>query len=289
MDLKPPERPMPPPGARNLVVVILDSLRYDSWLAARPKSLSGLGEPERRFSYASWTAPSHYNLLMGLLPHTSPPRVYASEYYKRDFVRYSERLGLPGIEFKRLLPSLFLPTYLKHTLGYRTHARVSMPVLNRFTPINRDFDSYELMPSHNDMGAMLGELHFDEERPSFWLLNVGETHYPYSYPGSPAAELPHIPGVHGVWGRLDELRAEDPLAAEFFTSARLRELHERQVAALEYLDGVLERLQARLPGNTWLIVTSDHGELFGEDGYFGHGPIAHEKVLEVPFLEGFLA
>ena len=41
-----------------------------------------------------------------------------------------------------------------------------------------------------------------------------------------------------------------------------------------------------LPENSWVIVTADHGELFGEQGYFGHGPIIHEKVLEVPFVEG---
>jgi glucan phosphoethanolaminetransferase (alkaline phosphatase superfamily) len=35
-------------------------------------------------------------------------------------------------------------------------------------------------------------------------------------------------------------------------------------------------------------VTSDHGELFGEAGYFGHGPIAHDKVFEVPYVEGLL-
>jgi hypothetical protein len=280
--------PEPPAGAHNFVVVILDSLRYDSWAAAAPKSLAPLGTAERRFSYASWTAPSHYNLLMGLLPHTSPPHVYASEYYKQDFLRYSDRLGVPDMEFRKLLPSIFLPTYLKRTLGYHTHARVSMPVLNPFTPINRDFDSFKLMPSHNDMAAMVDELTFDDERPSFWLLNVGETHYPYAYPGHPAPELPHISGVHGVFKRLDELRAEGGEVAEFFNQVQLRELHERQVAALEYLDGVFERLLARLPSNTWLTVTSDHGELFGEDGYFGHGPVAHEKVLEVPFVEGLL-
>jgi hypothetical protein len=279
-------RPDPPPGALNLVIVILDSLRYDTWTAARPQSLRLLGQAERRFSYASWTAPSHYNLLMGLLPHTSPSHVYASEYYKQDFLRYSERLGVPDMEFKKLLPSLFLPTYLKYTLGYRTHARVSMPVLNRFTPINHDFDSYELMPSHNDMAAIVQELHFDAERPSFWLLNVGETHYPYAFPGHAPGDLPHISGVHGVFKHLDELRAGDTEAAEFFSAPRMKELHERQVVALRYVDTVLERLLARLPPKTWLIVTSDHGELFGEDGYFGHGPIAHEKVLEVPFLEG---
>jgi hypothetical protein len=283
-----PERPAPPAGAHDFVVVILDSLRYDTWLAVRPGSLKTLGAVERRFSYASWTAPSHYNLLMGLLPHSSPAHVYASEYYKQDFLRYSERLGVPDMEFRKLLPSIFLPTYLKHSLGYWTHARVSMPVLNNFTPLNRDFDSYKLMPSHNDMAAMVEELHFDPERPSFWLLNVGETHYPYAYPGHEAPDLPHISGVHGVFKRLDEIRAGGGEAAEFFDARRLRELHERQVAALEYLDGVFERLLAKLPPTTWLTVTSDHGELFGEDGYFGHGPIAHEKVLEVPFVEGLV-
>jgi hypothetical protein len=269
-------------------VVVLDSLRYDTWLAAKPKSLAWLGEAERRWSYASWTAPSHYNLLMGLLPHSSPPHVYASEYYKQDFLRYRERLGVPDMEFGKLLPSIFLPTYLKHTLGYRTHARVSMPVLNRFTPINRDFDSYRLMPTHHDMSAIVRELHFDEQQPSFWLLNVGETHYPYAWPGQDSSDLPHISGVHGVFKRLDEIRAEGGETAEFFDEARLRELHERQIASLEYLDGVFATLLERLPANTWLIVTSDHGELFGEDGYFGHGPIAHEKVLEVPFVEGLV-
>ena len=282
-------RPLPqaPAGARNLVVVILDSLRWDSWKASPLRSVEGvLGPAERRWSYATWTAPSHLNLLMGLLPHTSPAHVYASEYYKQDFLRYSERLGVPDMEFKKLLPSIFLPTYLRHALGYRTHARVSMPVLNKFTVINRDFESYELMPSHNDMAAMVEEVHFDPERPSFWLLNVGETHYPYARPGEDTSELPHISGVHGVFKKLDQIRAEGGEAGEFFDDRRLKELHDRQIAVLEYLDGVLERLLSKLPANTWLVVTSDHGELFGEDGYFGHGPVAHDKVLEVPFVEG---
>jgi hypothetical protein len=276
-----------PAGARNLVVVVLDSLRYDSWVAAEPETLAQLGTVERRWSYATWTAPSHYNLLMGLLPHTSPPEVYASEYYKQDFLRYAERLGVPDMEFKRLLPSLFLPTYLKHSLGYRTHARVSMPVLNEHTVINRDFDSYRLMPSHNDMAAMLEDMRAAREQPSFWLLNVGETHYPYALPDEDPSQWPRISGVHGVFKRLDDERAE-PDMTEFFDATRLRELRDRQIEAVRYLDGVFARLFDMLPSDTWVIVTSDHGELFGEQRYFGHGPIMHEKVLEVPFVEGLV-
>jgi Sulfatase len=284
-----PDRPIPPVGARSLVVVILDSLRYDSWVQAAPPNLAQLGTVERRFSYASWTAPSHYNLLMGLLPHTSPPEVYASEYYKHDFLKYAERLNVPGMEFKSLLPSIFLPTYLRNVLGYSTHAMVSMPVLNPYTVINRDFDSFELMPHHNDMAAMLDKLTFSEERPSFYLLNVGETHYPYALPDEDPSKWPRISGVHGVFKRLDD----DPDHADhdapaFFDDVSLRELHGRQIDAVSYLDGVFARLFDRLPAGTWVIVTSDHGELFGEQRFFGHGPISHEKVFEVPFVEGIV-
>jgi hypothetical protein len=285
------ERPGPPPNARNLVFVVLDSLRYDAWIAAGPTTLATLGAVERRWSYASWTAPSHYNLLMGLLPHSSPSEVYASEYYKQDFLRYSERLGVEGVEFKKLLPSIFLPTFLRNELGYRTQAMVSMPVLNPHTPVNRDFDDYRLMPKHNDMAAMVDQLSFDDERPSFWLLNVGETHYPYALPDEDPSLWPRISGVHGVFKRLDDKPDSDQPPTEpreFFDQSQLKELQARQVAALEYLDEVFATLFDKLPSNTWVIVTSDHGELFGEDRYFGHGPISHPKVFEVPFVEGMV-
>jgi len=58
------------------------------------------------------------------------------------------------------------------------------------------------------------------------------------------------------------------------------------VAAVEYLDGVIAALARRVPAGTWITITSDHGELFGEDGYFGHGPVQHDKVFEVPLVEG---
>jgi hypothetical protein len=276
------ERPEPPAGARNLVLVVLDSLRHDSWVAANPPNLARMGPVERRWSYASWTAPSHYNMLMGLLPHTSPPHVFASEYYKEDFRRYAERLSVEGIDFTRLLPEIYLPTFLRRELGYTTHALVSMPVLNPRTTINRDFDSFELMPTHNDMRAMLPRMSFDPARPSFWMLNVGETHYPYALPHEDPSEWPRVSGVHGVLKRVGE--GGEP--AEFFDQPALDALRERQVAAVRYLDDVFAEFYELLPANTWLIVTSDHGELFGEDGYFGHGPIRHDKVHEVPFVEG---
>jgi len=276
-------------SGNNYILIVFDSCRYDSFMRARPRTMKKLGKVERRWSYASWTSPSHYNLLIGLMPHLSPKHVYASEYYKRDFLQFNERLGRQDIQFKSLVPQLYLPVFLQETLGYRTHARVSLPVLNPKTVLNHGFDSYKLMDRHNDMRAMVRQLKFFDDRPSFYLLNVGETHYPYALPDEPEEQWPRISGVHGVFKHLDEQVVGGKLVKskeKFFDDARMEELRKRQVRAVAYLDKVVEELFDVVPRNTYITITSDHGELFGEDGYFGHGPIYHEKVWEVPFVEG---
>lgn len=279
------------PRRNNYLLIIFDSCRWDSFVAARPKVIRKLGRVERRWSYASWTSPSHYNFLIGLMPHTSPRHVFASEYYKREFVKFNERLGCTDFEFKSLVPRLYLPAFLKETLGYRTHAMVSLPVLNPKTVLNQGFDTYKLMDKHNDMRAMLRELKFSEDRPSFYLLNVGETHYPYALPDEPPELWPRISGVHGVFKHLDDHIVGGKLRRrreKFFDQKKLDQLRQRQIQAVRYLDGVVEELFDLVPKNTYITITSDHGELFGEDGYFGHGPVQHEKVFEVPFVEGKL-
>jgi len=277
-------------GRNNYVLVVFDSCRHDSFVKARPKVIQKLGTVEQRWSYASWTAPSHYNLLMGLMPHSSPREVFASDYYKRDFLKFNERLGSEGLEFKRFVPRLYLPVLLQ-SLGYRTNALVSLPVLNPLTVLNSGFDRYELMDRHNDMRAMLAKMTFTEEQPSFYLLNVGETHYPYALPGEPEEHWPRISGVHGVFKHLDDHVVGGKLRGareKVFDTSKLRALRQRQIEAVKYLDKVVEELFDLVPRNTYITITSDHGELFGEGGYFGHGPIQHQKVFEVPFVEGKL-
>ncbi len=267
--------------ANHLVVVILDSCRFDSLVAAKPPHVARLGPVQRRFSYASWTSPSHTALLMGLLPHDSPTGVFASEVYKKEYRRWTDRLALE-LSFKAFVPEFSLAKVLRGR-GYRTTAKVSLPVLNPFAGFNRFFDDYRLMPHHNAFADMVNALEFPADTPQFYFLNLGETHYPYGLAGD---DLPRISGVHGV---LRELDGPAPLvSAEFFPAEEMRRLQQQQIHQVGQVDALLGALFARCPSNTWIIVTADHGELFGEGGYFGHGPIFHEKVFEVPFIEGLV-
>jgi membrane-anchored protein YejM (alkaline phosphatase superfamily) len=139
------------------------------------------------------------------------------------------------------------------------------------------------MDDHNDFAGMIEEMNFDDAQPTFYFCNLGETHYPYMLSRE---EAPVLHGVHGVFKKLDNQLTEPPLPEAFFNMEKLAFLQQRQVQAVEYIDSLVPKLLAKLPANSHIIVTADHGELFGEGGYFGHGPIHHKKVFEVPFLEG---
>lgn len=267
----------------HIVFIVMDSCRYDSFTAAKTPNIDRIGGAEKRYSYASWTAPSHHAFAMGMLPHASPKEVFASEVYKEEFGLWRDRTGHNEIAFKEFLPDLSLPKVLRK-IGYRTVAKVSMPVLNKNTLISRDFDEYKLMPTHNDFAKMIDEMEFPDE-PHYYFLNLGETHYPYMLPGN---ELPRVSGLHGALKSMDDT----PAGAgdqQGFDAEQMKMLHQQQVRCVEYVDKQIGRLMDLTPPNTHFIVTADHGELFGEDGYFGHGPIMHEKCFEVPFVEGRLA
>lgn len=264
----------------HIVIIVLDSCRYDSFVGSKSRFLLSLpSAPELRYSYASWTAPSHYNLLMGLMPHLNPTNTYASELYTKEFKLWSERIGLPLLDIKNFLPTLWLPLLLQ-SLGYQTHARVSMPVLNPSTPINRGFDDYKLMTEHNSLDVILSEVSFGQT-PQFWLINTGETHYPYMLKDP---SLPIVSGVHGAVKRLDR-NVELGNVASDFPADKMRFLHNAQRRAVKYSDRLIFDFVKKAPPNTHVVVTADHGELFGEEGFFGHGPICHPKVNQVPFVE----
>ena len=82
------------------------------------------------------------------------------------------------------------------------------------------------------------------------------------------------------------LTTADREIGKVFDAAEMKRLHKQQTVCVDYVDRLLAKLLDKCPDNTHIIITADHGELFGEDEYFGHGPILHEKCFEVPFLEG---
>ena len=135
------------------------------------------------------------------------------------------------------------------------------------------------------------ERHRGEPRPG-WEKTVEGQGLVYGIPGRGQGGSPRPywdESVHYVFemdevlARSSDVPAEEP---EFFPADTMRFLHEQQVRCVEHVDGLVGELFTKCPPNTHFIITADHGELFGEDDYFGHGPVMHRKCFEVPFVEG---
>lgn len=66
-------------------------------------------------------------------------------------------------------------------------------------------------------------------------------------------------------------------------TAALRATYDAEIAYVDWLVGQLfDRIRQLAPENTVLVVTGDHGELFGENGMLGHNLVLHDGLIHVP-------
>ena len=267
------------PTKNHLVFIILDSCRYDSFLKAKRCHFDKVGNLEKRFSYASWTAPSHYSLLMGQLPHRNQSNKLAAEIYSEEFNSWSTRLGLRNLRGQSFLPHLSLPAALA-AHHYYSEAFVSMPILQEPSGLGRHFDKWNFVTQ--DFSWIVQQLDFSGPLLKFYFLNLSETHFPYGIKDP----QPYLPGWNGIARDGFSYQGDSDWQGQFFEKSRLRKFHQMQIEAVESCDTIFLKLWTKAPDNTYFIITSDHGECFGEGGFFGHGPMVDPKVFEVPFLEG---
>jgi arylsulfatase A-like enzyme len=127
----------------------------------------------------------------------------------------------------------------------------------------------------------------DRDRPFFAFANYFDVHDPYIAPDSLVASItraphPTTPPVQAL--KHGQLEPAGPARIEGAGAAL-----DRYEAALTYLDGEIGRLLAQLDAsgkldNTIVIITSDHGEEFGEHGLYWHAHSLYLPALHVPLV-----
>lgn len=120
--------------------------------------------------------------------------------------------------------------------------------------------------------------------PFFLFVNFFDAHDPYAAPANHPPSPASLEKLQRERAALEATLFNRPFPAE------LRDIRRaRYQAALRELDLALSRLLERLTTlPQWkeltLIVTSDHGEAFGEHGLFEHGRTLYEELVWVPLF-----
>jgi arylsulfatase A-like enzyme len=127
-----------------------------------------------------------------------------------------------------------------------------------------------------------------EQRPFFAFLNYYEAHEPY-LPPSPFDTMFGPAGLRRLDGTVQGMRLAFPPNRQSWSVEEHAAEKRAYDASLAYLDSELgklfDELRARdLLKNTIVIVTSDHGEQFGEHGLFVHGNSLYSQNTVVPFI-----
>jgi arylsulfatase A-like enzyme len=133
----------------------------------------------------------------------------------------------------------------------------------------------------------------DRDRPLFAFVNLIEAHAPYLSPGSRSA----LRDAGASWRRTRAaMELAEPRAVLGYNLAGQRPRGEAASHGIQralhreagrYLDALLGELHAaaRSRGRPLVtVVTSDHGESFGEDGATSHGFVLSEPALRVPLV-----
>jgi hypothetical protein len=251
-------------GSHDLVLVTLDTLRYDiaAALAAagRTPVLAGMlpgGRWEKRHTPGSFTYAAHAALLAGFLPTPVTPgphqRLFAARFPG------SETTGEGTWQFD----AADLPAGLA-LAGYHTVCVGGVGFFNCQTPLG------SALPS------LFAERHWE---PSFAVTD----------PDSLDHQIDRIAGV----------LAAVPAARRLFLLLNVSALHQpnrhylpgcaedcpaSHAAALEYVDSRIGRLFGMLRRPSFVIICSDHGTAYGEDGHTGHR-VGHGCVWTVPYGE----
>jgi arylsulfatase A-like enzyme len=303
-----------PAGTPNVLLLILDTVRASSlglYGHSVPNTpvLSKLADRgvvfDRAVATAPWTLPSHVGILSGnytsdvLLGYRTPvstEKPFLAELLKEHgyrtgafvanlyYTTASRGLSRGFIHYEDFVPSLG-EFALTSSLGFYIASRRKLvpgleddfTVLNRktATTVSRDFLDWL-----DDTKSTTGS------QPFFAFLNFMDAHVPYD-PRAPIG-TPFVKGER--WKKYhNDRNGASWSEKQLLKGAALDAEISAYNGAIAYIDheiGVmLEELERRGQlSNTIVIVTSDHGEEFGEHGLLTHAVSLYWPSIHVPLI-----
>ena len=290
--------------APDVLFIVMDTVRSSNLSAygyARPTSpeiarwMQDGVRFEETLATAPWTLPSHATMFTGRFPH----ELLADWLTPLDSAQrtLAETLGAHGYATAGFVANTRYCSYesgLARGFAHYEDYQVSIAQaifsssLGRYLAGSRFVRRKLVRKSAEDVNdELLGWLNRREDtRPYFVFLNYLDTHSPYQ-PPAPFDSRFSSPGADKLIEGLDEGDA----AGNWPPPVRQAAI-DKYDESIAYLDHELGRLFSALQrrgrwDNTIVILTSDHGEEFGERGVYYHGNSLYRASVEVPLFLRF--
>ncbi len=274
----------PPP---SILLIVVDTLRadavsaYGNGLGTTPTldALAAQGQLyTRAYAPSPWTVPSHASLFTGLAIDDHGVGLHGRVVLPETATTLAERLGAAGYETAAFSENALISADFGFDQGF-AHFAV------RTAEQQMDAGEKKSIDVVDEVTRWLRVR--DPQRPFFVFINLYDAHEPYAI----RASNPFLPaGITTADARrleagrrtshliCDRLPGETPLSI-------LRGLYLGEVASADRkVKAILTLLEATGVDNLITLVTSDHGEHFGEHRLLDHEFSVHEEVLRIPLV-----
>lgn len=278
--------PAPEVGSPNVLLIVLDTVR------AQNLSLYGYSRPttpnlerwarsgvtfERALATAPWTIPSHASMFTGRFPHEtliksgatwdqtrldSNHPTLAEIFKQRGYLTAGFTANMAYSSYETGLDRGFI--YYKDYPVSVEQILISSSLYRTFTDRGRrvrvEGDTANSKRAAEMNADFLRWLSHKGEKPFFGFVNYFDGHEPYQPP--------------------------QPFDTKFGAQQTELDAYDGSIAYLDHQIGLLldELKRRELLDNTLVIITSDHGEHFGEHNLRGHGNSLYLPLLHVPLV-----
>jgi membrane-anchored protein YejM (alkaline phosphatase superfamily) len=264
----------------NIVLITFDSCRYDTLVKASTPFLDQMGKIYSAWTPATYTLPAHISFFTGILPLVHEDIPYVNRFTKQLIKVHKGGANLGGDSGKRTVSLKASKHDMIHGLRQTGYYTVGSGSANWFDKkvLIQNFNDFKYVRAQS-ASAQCNYIRnkiakHSVDKPFFAFLNFYETHTPYMHYGDDREDYSMQARDHMKFPPVEDTVKKDSHGAK---------LHQAQVLAAEHLDSVLSQFLPLLPQNTLVVLTADHGEAFGEDGFWGHG-VYHPTVMNVPMM-----
>jgi len=275
----------------NVLFVTLDSCRWDTYQRANTPTLDAIADARSAQTPGNYTLPAHSSFFVGHLPVIQGysnidfyTRRGAQLWRLRNARRIEDEVGV-ALGGDSVFEGYREKGYIVRGFGgvsFFAHPETQLRRLfenGEFTHFGTSIIEYprakQNLPLSNPEKIIDSVVGYDDW---FVFINESATHPPY-----------HVNGLtdklSNLLGLTTPLRGGKGDSRGLSYEQHGKPLHTLQVEALEYVDQQLALLLSGLPKTKPLMVVicGDHGESFGENGFWGHLNNTPE-VLTVPLL-----
>jgi arylsulfatase A-like enzyme len=305
--------PAPPARADNLLLIVMDTVRASSmglygYDRDTTPQLARWAKRGVKFDWAvapaPWTFPSHCSFLTGQLPSTLG--AHWQPTLRPDFPTLAEFLASRGYLTAGFAANTFWCSYESHMdrgfVHYEDHlftprSALGSIALGRWMLENlgspRDYSRIKWLRSQSQDASGINRSFLDwlpqaraQGRPFFVFLNYLDAHEPFLLPPGQGTHFGRRPESRGDYNMLLDYWDRDKLKLSERERELARDCYDDCIAALDrQIGALLDQLERRgVLRNTVVVITSDHGEQFGEHGAFNHGFSPYLEELHVPLL-----